>query len=137
MIQLDSQKNDKTENKDKNQESSEDEDHLDIFTDEDFLAICPGDNNVWVDTIFIIIYVIFLLKLCLWFFFFFSEIVGIVESTEKEALVGKTEKTKQLLKKFTIGNRETKRIRGLIWQRDKINDLQDIVRDGYVSENYF
>lgn len=64
------------------------------------------------------------------FHFFFSEIVGIVENVEKANLVGKTEKSKKMLKKFNLGNLETKHLRVLIWEERRITIRKNCARRG-------
>ena len=59
--------------------------------------------------------------------------VGIIEATEKEMEVGKSEKNKKWLRKFTLGTRERKRVRVLIWTRETIDKLAKHIKDGNVS----
>lgn len=48
-------------------------------------------------------------------------------------MVGKTEKNKKMLKKFNLGNLETKNLRFLIWEEKRIKPLEQIVREGEVN----
>lgn len=50
--------------------------------------------------------------------------------------VGKSEKTKTMLKKFTLGNLEKKRLRVLIWGKKVIEKIGPLIREGNVSISY-
>lgn len=63
---------------------------------------------------------------------FFSEVVGLVESVEMTKEYGEG-KFKKHVKRFVVCNNETKRIRCIIWNENRIRELTPLIETGNVS----